>query len=236
MGTTAINASQHLDRREQPRSDPWDLITAIKSLRLALSLSCPQRQVSGLSLLTYVDRARGVVGADTLAGSAIIEAGDAVTLEAHVEGRQLVFSAQVAALETREGSASYRLDQLQLLVDEQRRASYRVRIPKGVKVRAALHGEGGEALQGEVLDISNQGFGAEVPIPLDIEDGITVRCYLALPDLNLAAEATVRHYRVNAETTRLGLQFADLSPAVESALSRAVTQLQRLMLRRRNGP
>jgi c-di-GMP-binding flagellar brake protein YcgR len=236
MGTTVSNASQHLDRREQPRSDPWDLITAIKSLRLAVSVSCSQRQVSGLSLLTYVDRSRGTVGADTLAGFAVIEAGDAVTLEAHVEGRQLVFSAQVAALEVREGNPGYRLEQLQLLIDEQRRASYRVRIPKGVRVRAALHSEAGEALEGEVLDISNQGFGAELPIPLEIADGITVRCQLTLPDLDLAAEAIVRHYRVSAESTRLGLQFGDLSPAVESALSRAVTQLQRLMLRRRNSP
>lgn len=154
-------------------------------------------------------------------------------LETFVEGRQLVFGCDLDERVESLQQPGWRCLHPQLLVDQQRRSSFRVHIPSNYPLRAWIRDHQGDPLPANVLDLSRVGFGARIATPLVISDGVSVQCTLELPDFDIEAQATIRHHCARGNSTHIGLEFESLTPTLETALSRIVFKLQRQLLRER---
>lgn len=159
--------------------------------------------------------------------------GDIASFEARAEGRRLVFRTTVEAVESRGEARVMVCREPELLLNEQRRSAFRVAVSSDQHMQAEIRGADGEPFQGQILDISRLGFGASIREALAADQGSVVHCQLRLPDMNLEVDAQVRHCVQEDDSTRLGLEFEALAPAIEDALTRVVFQLQRHALRRR---
>jgi len=157
----------------------------------------------------------------------------ALRLETSVEGRQLVFGCDLDNRIESLQQPGWRCLHPQLLLDQQRRSNFRVHIPSSYPMRAWIRDHQGEPLPANVLDLSRVGFGARIPTPLVISDGVSVQCTLELPDFDIEAQATIRHHTARGNSTHIGLEFESLTPTLETALSRVVFKLQRQLLRER---
>jgi hypothetical protein len=73
--------------------------------------------------------------------------------------------------------------------------------------------------------------GVTWPQEAHLSEGAMISCRLSMPNFELDFAAIVRYRSVRNTTTHLGLQFVELTPSQQDALSRAVSQLERLVLR-----
>jgi c-di-GMP-binding flagellar brake protein YcgR len=213
----------------------WELLAALQVLHTTVAMRSSKGAAIGAGMVLAVDQERGVLLLDMPSKvRQPVEANELLRLESQIEGRRLVFTCRVQRTVQLPDGPAMLADQPILRVDKQRRAAYRVHLPAAQLLQVAIDGGDGKALQARVVDLSILGFGARVELPLTLDEGIAVRCRISLPDLDLDAEATVKHRVREAGVTRLGMQFKDLTPAMEQTLNRAVLKLERMILRNRS--
>jgi c-di-GMP-binding flagellar brake protein YcgR len=214
----------------------WELLAALQTLHTAVAMRNSKGKALGVGMVLAVDPERGVLLLDVPVKShAHIETDELMRLEAQIEGRRLEFTCHMQRIVQLPDGPAFLANKPILRVDKQRRAAYRVHLPSMQDLQAAIADDDGKELDARLIDISILGFGARVPAPVPFAEGVTVRCRISLPDLDLNAEATVRHNVREMGATRLGMQFKALSPAMEQSLNRAVVKLERMILRSRSG-
>ena len=213
----------------------WELLAALQALHTAVAMRNSKGKGLGTGMVLAVDTERGVVLLDVPSKTVPeMEPNELLRLEAQIEGRRLVFTCHVQRIVQLPDGPAFLANQPLLLIDKQRRAAYRVHLPAAQLLQAAIDSGDGKGLNAHVVDISVLGCGARLKFPPAFEEGVVVRCRISLPELDLNAEALVRHKVREPNATRLGLQFKDLTPAMEQTLARAVVKLERMILRARS--
>lgn len=244
-----------MSNEEQPHSttrlyasgqNVWELLSGLQTLRATLNLQripassgeigtappAPDADAGGLTVILGAEPQHDALVVDALRQApANLTAGEMLLLETQVEGRRLGFHARLREILQLADGPAYVLEHPEIVQDEQRRAAYRVILPSALRLEAALASRNSYDMPARVVDISSLGFGAHVSRPVALPDGVRVDCALTLPDVNIYVEATVRHHETAAGMTRVGLQFSEITPLLESELSRAVFQLERRLIR-----
>lgn len=209
-----------------------DLLAALLALRTHLWFGCEAGRTSGVTVILALDRERGQLVVDALRDGARWPAGDVVWLEAQVDGRRLRFEARLDAHVTHDGRPACRLTEPRLVLDLQRRSSYRVRVPASLRLPAALR-RGSQVMPARVMDVSTRGCNTRVDTADSLDPGDALRVELLLAGMDLACSATIRHVERLAGATRVGMEF-ELPPQTDlHAIEQAVARLQREILRRR---
>jgi len=221
------------DEAEQRKC--WELLAALQALHTTVAMRGSKGKALGAGMVLAVDPERGVLLLDMPYKSrSEIETDELLRLDAQIEGRRLEFSCHMQRIVQLPDGPAFLANKPILRVDKQRRAAYRVHLPSMQVLQAAIASGDGDEMEARLVDISILGFAARMPKPVPLDEGVTVRCRISLPDLDLEAEATVRHNVREGSETRLGLQFKDLNPALEQTLNRAVVKLERMILRSRS--
>lgn len=210
----------------------WELLAALRALRAHIWLGYSGEPALGLSVIIAVDSTDGYFLIDALREHSLLQEGASLYFDTQVEGRRLRFECRLAEHLNLEDGPAYRLDQPRLVLDQQRRSAYRVRVPASLRVPAAVD-EHGNMLQARLLDLSAQGCSVRIESPLDLSSGEAVRMHLRLNELNLACTAIVRHVQRLPGAARLGMAFDLEQSADAAALHQVVAKLQREILRRR---
>ncbi|MDP3858427.1 MAG: PilZ domain-containing protein [Stagnimonas sp.] len=114
----------------------------------------------------------------------------------------------------------------------QRRAAYRLGIPREVPTLPVRFDNPELSFMGTLVDLSRHGAGALVPSSTRIREGDLLSCRLRIGDLDIDAEVEVRSRTPRLDRMRMGLRFARLSSGSAERLSAAVARLERAQLRR----
>lgn len=210
----------------------WELLAALHALRAHVWLGEVGQPSLGLSVILSVDTAQGHFLVDALRGDEALQAGTNLYFDTQVEGRRLRFECLLSNRLALDDGPAYLLSAPRIVLDQQRRSAYRVRVPATLRMPAAIN-EHGRMLPARLLDLSVQGCSARVESAISLSSGDSVRMHLKLSDLNLACTATVRHVERVPGAARLGMEFELDQPADAAALDQAVAKLQREILRRR---
>ncbi len=210
----------------------WELLSALQALRAHIWLGYRGEPALGLSVIIGVDSTDGYFLVDALREHGALNEGASLYFDTQVEGRRLRFECRLAEHLMLDDGPAYRLDRPQVVLDQQRRSAYRVRVPASLRVPAAID-EHGNMVQARLLDLSAQGCSVRVELRLDLSSGEAVRMHLKLNELNLACMAVVRHVQQLPGAARLGMAFDLEQPADAWALQQVVAKLQREILRRR---
>lgn len=222
-GATAAEASD---------PDCWELLGALHLLRAHLWLGLRLQPSHGPTILLSVDPGGRSFRVDALRDPPPLSPGDALYFDTQVEGRRLRFECvfdQVLALD--DGPA-YRLLNPRLVLDQQRRHTYRVRVPANLRLSAAIQ-DGTRRTPARVLDLSTRGCSTRIESAPDLQGGDIVRVLLQVGDRELSCAARIRNVQRLPGGTRLGMEF-ELDPRADThALDATVARLQREILRRR---
>lgn len=210
----------------------WELLAALQALRAQIWLGYSGEPALGLSVIIAVDSADGHFLIDALREHSTLQEGAALYFDTQVEGRRLRFECRLAEHLTLEDGPAYRLDTPRLVLDQQRRSAYRVRVPASLRVPAAVD-EQGVLLQARLLDLSAQGCSVRIESPRNLASGESVRMHIKLNELKLTCSATLRHVQRLPGAARLGMAFDLEQLADASVLQQVVAKLQREILRRR---
>ena len=114
----------------------------------------------------------------------------------------------------------------------QRRASYRLGIPRDMPPPAARFENPQLRFSGTLVDLSRHGAGALVPSTTRVREGERLACRLKVGEWEIDAEVEVRSRIARLDRMRMGLRFSKLSSASAERLSAAVARLERAQLRR----
>lgn len=215
------------------RQEVWELLYGLQVLRANLWVGVVGHPPAGISVMLSADRQQNWALIDALRDNNSLQPGDELYFDTQVEGRRLRFECQLARIAALDDGPAYVVTDPYLVVDQQRRASYRVRLPANGLPRAALIGPGGQPHPARVLDVSREGLGARVSTDVRVIAGTTVNLHVSLPDFDFASDAEVRHVSRSGEGIRIGLQLRFGDPAFEHKLGQAVNRLQRRVLRGR---
>lgn len=127
------------------------------------------------------------------------------------------------------------------LLYKQRRESFRVSIPQGMRPGTTLSIPESElVINGTLTDISSSGFRAQVKGNL-MEQGLSGRivqnCVVRFPDDRLEIEVQIRHVSFNrkSQVTFLGIAFIEVRGMTQRIVDKYVSQLQ-FEQRRRQAP
>jgi c-di-GMP-binding flagellar brake protein YcgR len=211
----------------------WDLLAGLSMLRAQLWLGVIGQASAGLSVLLAVRPEQGWMLIDCLRDSTALKAGDAMYFDTQVEGRRLRFECRLERIAELDDGPAYLVVEPRLVLDQQRRVAYRVRVPENQPLRAAIVDPEGEVRPARVLDLSHMGCAARVELHAPVDAGAAVQCLLRVGEFHLTTEAQVRHVRPTPTGARLGLEFRPTTPVVEQQLAQAVSRLQRQLLRGR---
>lgn len=212
----------------------WELLGALQLLRAHLWLGLRNQPSQGPTVLIAVDPAQGHFLVDALRDAPELSPGDALYFDTQVEGRRLRFECRLDQVLNLGGGLAYQLSAPQLVLDQQRRHVYRVRVPANLRLPAAIQ-DGIRRTPARVLDLSTRGCGTRIESALDLEDGDIVRVQLHVGDTELSCAARIRNVQRLPGGARLGMEF-DLDPRADThALDTTVARLQREILRRRAG-
>lgn len=212
----------------------WDLLAALQMLRAQLWLGAVGASSAGLSVILALHPQDGSLTIDALRQAEALGEGEPVYFDTQVEGRRLRFDARLDRLVQHDGAPAYRLRDVRLVLDQQRRSAYRVRVPPNVRIPAAL-GEPGQQVPARLLDLSTRGCATRVESAANLEPGDPVRVHLRLTPADLHCDAWVRNVQRTHGAYRIGIEF-EIDPRVDgAALDQAVARLQREILRRRSG-
>ena len=215
----------------QATARAWEMLAGLTSLQTHIFLRCPGAQ--GVSMLIDADHDRQVIVLDALRGvPPPRKVGAPMRLEVQIDGRRLEFGCYFQEQVVLPDGPAWLASRPRLLRDMERRVAYRVRIPTRAPLSAMIADADGADLHARILDISHLGFCATIPLALEVETGLVVKSRLMLPDMEVAAEASVRHFAVTPEGTRLGFQFVGLERPLATALQRNVVRLERELLRK----
>lgn len=121
------------------------------------------------------------------------------------------------------------------IIYEQRRASFRVRVPLSMEIPVTLHLRSEGTYTGTLMDISSNGVGAYIDksAPLDKPEK-DVSCRITLPDGTfIAGEMEMRFLKLDEKLGQwqVGGQFVNLTGPQNQAVNRFVMNLQRAIIK-----
>ena len=245
-GRSDALAQQERDRRREC----WSLLAALQMLRAHLWIGRVGAPTKGLSVILATDTEhQSSFLIDALRDSSDFTAGTPLYFDTQVEGRRLRFECELAEIVSMDGGPAYRAIDPRVVLDQQRRNAYRVRVPASLRVPAALSSPSFRA-PARVLDLSTRGCSTRVETPVTLDRGDPLRVQFKLGELDVSCAATVRHVESSGGSARIGMEFdivsaaggqsrpRPLSPATAvsadmPSLEQAVARLQREILRRR---
>ena len=212
----------------------WELLGALHLLRAHIWVGIAGQPSAGLSVILSVDQERGRFVIDALRDVDALGRRGPVYFDTQVEGRRLRFACQLEQVLLVDNSPAYQLSAPQLVLDQQRRSSYRVRIPLNLRLPAALE-EMGTRMPARLLDLSTRGCSTRLESSLAVEAGDRLKINLRLAPLDFTCAAVVRNVQRLGGASRIGMEF-DLDASADGpAMEHAVARLQRDILRRRLG-
>ena len=210
------------------------LLTRALDSRAMLALSpLPSPSVYS-SMLLEIDFASGELLLDEACpsqGHGLFKPGAELRVQAQVDGGRIEFHCPLLEVLSRSDGNVYRTGMPQLMLHHERRFAYRLIIPSELPVGSTLFGDTGERRRARLVDISRLGAGTSMPDSFDADIGRSLPCAFDLPDMRLSTAAQVRSVRRNGGEMRLGLMFSDLSAAQRHSVERAVTSIERALLR-----
>lgn len=212
----------------------WDLLAALHLLHAHIWLGRRDEPTAGLTVILAVDHAQGTLLIDALRDARDLEPGAALYFDTQVEGRRLRFECRLEQIVMLDDGAAYRLVDPRVVLDQQRRNRYRVRLPPTLRLPAAVSGAG-KLTQARVLDLSTRGCRTELDTASELERGDAVRLSIRLSGTDLTCNAHVRHVQRLPGAVKLGVEFEVPTQADAHLLEQAVARLQREILRRRQG-
>ena len=212
----------------------WELLGALHLLRAHLWVGVAGQPTAGLSVIVAVDHERGRFLIDALRDVDALGPRGPVYFDTQVEGRRLRFACHLEQVVLVDNSPAYQLCDPQLVLDQQRRHSYRVRLPVSLRLPVALE-EPGKRVSARLLDLSTRGCSTRVEPSIDLGPGDHIKINMRLAPMDFSCAAVVRNVQCLGGASRIGLEF-DLEPGVDGqAMEHAVARLQRDILRRRLG-
>lgn len=221
--------------QQVPEEHVWQVLAGLNAQRATVLLRDRAGTVHGTSLVLGIDSPQKQFLLDAHEqSSSEIPLGEPLWLEARVEGRRIELSCQIRGRRDLPDGPAWLGTDPELLLDEQRRAVYRLRISEDHPANARLvHEDAPRPVAAQIIDLSRSGVGLQLARMAAVDRGTRITCMLRIADLQLEVESIVRYRRFDKTGTRLGLEFSDMSPAQEAALNRAVFRLERQILRER---
>jgi c-di-GMP-binding flagellar brake protein YcgR len=220
---------------QTPEEHVWHVLVSLNAQRSTVLLRDRAGSVHGTSL---------VLGIDKLQHQFLLDAheqtsnefplGEPLWLEARVEGRRIELTCQILDRRELPDGPAWVANGPELLLDEQRRTVYRLRISDEHPAQARLvHEDAPRPVPAQIIDLSRSGVGVQLGRMAAVDRGTHITCMLRIVDLQLEVESIVRYRHFDKAGTRLGMEFCDMSAAQEAALNRAVFRLERQLLRER---
>lgn len=212
----------------------WELLSALHLLRAHLWLGVIGQPTMGLSVILAIDHVNGYLIIDSLRQADNLMEGSTVYFDTQVEGRRMRFECRLAQFINYENGPAYLIREPNLVLDQQRRGAYRVRVPIDVRLPAAI-GADTSMVPARLLDLSTTGCSTRSETPMRLDAGDPVRVHLRLGSFDLDCTARIRNVQRVGGATRVGMEFELDETLGTSALEQAVARLQREILRRRQG-
>lgn len=212
--------------------DCWNLLGALQMLRAHLWLGRVGECSLGLSVIVALEAGQTSFLIDALRDPGDLLPGNGLYFDTQVEGRRLRFECTLIEIVELDGGPAYRAADPRLVLDQQRRNAYRVRVPETLRLPAAL-GCGTQRVPARMLDLSTGGCSTRVESPLSVARGDTLQLQFKLGEFDLSCSATVRHIQRLAGAARIGMEFELAEKSDAPSLDQAVARLQREILRRR---
>lgn len=155
-----------------------------------------------------------------------------LAMSTRIEGGALDFVAALEGWTRFDGEPVLRLQWPGRARYLQRRASYRLGIPRDMPAPAARFESPQLRFNGTLVDLSRHGVGALVPSTARVREGERLACKLRIGEWEIDGEVEVRSRITRLDRVRVGLRFSKLSAASTERLSAAVARLERAQLRR----
>lgn len=228
--------------RSETVTEPRRLVALLKGLkanRTLLSARVDDQTTWYNTALLKLDADTGDIFLDELSpqeGHDRLQAGSALHLTGVLNGVPTDFSTRILGVGEQRGIAFYRAALPVSMNYQQRRATFRAYVGRGLKLTVRLVTQEAGVVSGRLLDLSLGGFGAVLPedsavYPLDV---VTVEV-LELPEqdpISCTAEVRYLQEEYSEPILRAGFRFMDLHAQAERALLRAILLLEREQIRR----
>lgn len=158
--------------------------------------------------------------------------GEMLSLSTRIDGAVMDFSTTFEAHAELAGEEALVLRWPQRVRYLQRRAAYRLGIPRELHVPPAILRDRHGPFTATLVDLSRFGAGALVSRAVNPAEGEAVACTIRVGDVEFTANAAVRSCIKSLDRLRVGLEFGEISPATADRLSAAVARLERISLRK----
>lgn len=217
------------------------LLEGLRASRALLSVRIDDRSVSFNTALLKIDADEGVIYLDELVpayGHRRVQPGSTLRVSGMLNRMPAHFSTLVLETGRQKGVAYYRATLPTRLDYRQRRASFRVHVPRSYQVEVEFTTREGEAFQARMLDISQGGFAVTAlrNAPVKVLDALEVDD-LELPGMkSFACKVQVRYLLAGRDdpTMRVGLRFTRIDVPAQRALARVIMDLEREAIRTRS--
>lgn len=160
------------------------------------------------------------------------EPGELLSLSTRIDGAVMDFTTPFESHAELAGEEALVLRWPQRVRYLQRRAAYRLGIPRELHVPPAVLRDRHGPFTATLVDLSRFGVGALVSRSVHPVEGEALACTIRVGDVEFTAHAAVRSCIASLNRLRLGLEFGEISPAAADRLSAAVARLERISLRK----
>lgn len=156
-----------------------------------------------------------------------------LSIRGRLNGVGFRFESPVEATGESEGIAFYKMQMPRLIRYRQRRSEYRAPVSAGQSIRVALQTADGEVLEGELRDISRDGFRVVLRVSGRTEltrGDLLPTCQIAISrNEEISCEAEVRYVRhqKSKRSCAVGARFLGLEPRQRRMIRQFVAQLER---------
>lgn len=159
----------------------------------------------------------------------------AMYVTARLEGISARFRVNLKTTKRDQNPAIYVTALPEKIIYEQRRASFRVRVPQSVQISVTVVAASGNSYTGSLMDISAHGVGAYIDksAPFDKEEQ-DYTCRIDLPDGTfISGEMEMKFLKMDEKLDQwqIGGQFVNLSGPQNNTVSRFVMGLQRSLIK-----
>lgn len=158
--------------------------------------------------------------------------GELLSLSTRIDGAVMDFTTPFESHAELAGEEALVLRWPQRVRYLQRRAAYRLGIPRELHVPPAVLRDRHGPFAATLVDLSRFGAGALVSRSVQPAEGEALACTIRVGDVEFTANAAVRSCINSLNRLRLGLEFGEISPATADRLSAAVARLERISLRK----
>jgi c-di-GMP-binding flagellar brake protein YcgR len=211
------------------------LLRRIKDSRSLLNITLRGEPRGFLSAILDVKPVEGVVYLDELVpreGHAAVMRARGINVFTQCQGVDISFNCEIQDSGKEDGAVLYRASLPDILYYSQRREYHRVRVAHAHPVALVIRDETGNVANGEVLDISAGGLGAELNKPgtVPFQQGLILpNCMLKLfTDIELTLALEVRFLsRDDKGRPRIGGRFVELTRGDQKIIEQFVASLDR---------